>query len=553
MTVPVHAFASIDINTTLAVDYPNTFLGFDCTNVTGTTYCYGVGFCNGAGTGGHWCVYRTNSTLGDLKECDAISNWPWVKGFTVINSTHMAIRGHYADQLYITDISNIGTNTSCPIDSIIPNIYADSHIVNLGTYYPDGYNANYSYVYTGTYSGGVSNATGFSAGVFLTRLFNLSDELNDKIIYSIVFPDETDNTSAYGLNVYANPTIALLNTSNFYKIDNGVITKEFDNLWTIYGFPQSNNILGFDFFKESDSTTWLYAYFDQRAYRMNWTAIDNETYSEDYCGGYTDGAWCDDYNLTMACIYTNDIQPCYETNDEPNPFDATKRAFTIYNTSEEDCLLADCTTGLCPIDYMCVQYFNPVTKEHEAKVQCYNGQNADVVYYNETCQEFDGINYTINITADACETPDIFNNSWTCSLNYCYWCSKAQLCTFDADTCDILIYSSECTNTSTTCYNQYCNHIICDDDQIQELSNWLDDSLDSQFGSELTALLFAGIISGVFFVYSGDKKHKKLEYFIIPMLFILACFSLVGMFPIWFLLLEVLMIAMFMFFKVKGG
>lgn len=131
------------------------------------------------------------------------------------------------------------------------------------------------------------------------------------------------------------------------------------------------------------------------------------------------GAWCDDYNLTLSCTHTNNIQPCYDVYTEnPNPYNASKRGFTVYS---EDCY-SDIYNE-CPINYMCVQYFNPLTKQYEAKVQCYNGMNGSAIYYNETGGLFNGTEYTGNLTQ--CRNPTQYTNYMTCMNAGCNWCDNA--------------------------------------------------------------------------------------------------------------------------------
>lgn len=85
-------------------------------------------------------------------------------------------------------------------------------------------------------------------------------------------------------------------------------------------------------------------------------------------------------------------------------------------------------------------------------------------------------------------------------------------------------------------------------DIVEGFGSYLDSSLQTPYGGEIFALIFSGLVAGVIWYYSGSRK---LEYLIAPMFFILACFSFIGLFPIWFLVLEVMVIAIFIFFKVR--
>lgn len=85
-------------------------------------------------------------------------------------------------------------------------------------------------------------------------------------------------------------------------------------------------------------------------------------------------------------------------------------------------------------------------------------------------------------------------------------------------------------------------------DQIDALGDYLDNSFSTPYGGEIFALIVSGLVAGIIWFYSGSRK---IEYLIAPMMFILACFAFVGLFPMWFLVLQVMVIAIFIFFKVR--
>ena len=88
------------------------------------------------------------------------------------------------------------------------------------------------------------------------------------------------------------------------------------------------------------------------------------------------------------------------------------------------------------------------------------------------------------------------------------------------------------------------------DEATEELTEWVNESFGSSYGVWIISLITASFCGGVLW---WEDKDKKLTTFIIPFMIALGVFSLIGMFPSWFLLLQATMIALMIFFKVKDG
>lgn len=269
-----------------------------------------------------------------------------------------------------------------------------------------------------------------------------------------------------------------------------------------------------------------------------------ETESGGGCSGYTNGSWCDDYNLTLSCTYTQGIQPCYDVYTEnPNPYNDSLRTFTTYDDTEPDCILS---INSCPVGYMCVQYWNPVSHEYEGKVECYNGQDGSAYYYNETGDQFNGTEYTLGLTTDACDDPSIFTDAWSCIVGYCYWCVKYDVCVAKEADCSYLV-NTTCTNTSTTCYDKNCNYIMCSNDAVQQLKAWTNASMGTQFGADILALIIATMFGiGAFMA----TKMKEINALLVVFLIVAGAEAFIGFLTPWFLMLEAVAVGVLLFFKV---
>lgn len=284
-----------------------------------------------------------------------------------------------------------------------------------------------------------------------------------------------------------------------------------------------------------------------------------ETSGETGCSGYTNGSYCTGWNYSMPCCYSEilgdwtDIEPpectydtedCYDIyGDIPNPYDAEKRIFTVYDDTEEDCIS---DYKACPENYMCVQFFNPVSHEYEGKVSCYNGYNGSSIFYNETGDLFNGTEYIETLTV--CTNPFQYTNSWSCTLNYCNWCSGIGYCTFPDFNCT-------CVNTSSQCYDASCHPTPCfvsGDEGMNGLRDWINDSMSSSFGSDIISLLASFGIAVLIFVNLG-KEDKNPTILYGSFMIIASIFAFVGLLTVWFLVLEITVISVFIFWKVKGG
>jgi len=289
-----------------------------------------------------------------------------------------------------------------------------------------------------------------------------------------------------------------------------------------------------------------------------------DTLSGEGCSSYDDGSWCDDYDLRRPCCYsetisdylfmeppqcTFDTSNCYDLYGEvPNMVEDLGTGFTVYNSSVESCIQE---YSSCPAGYLCSQFYNSETHLFEGKVSCYGTATGEWVYYNESGDAFNGTEYIESYST--CDTFNawIYNNSWSCRINDCQWCPLALTCIGTEGDCSSLITSSNCTNSSTVCYNQYCNIVSCTTNNIQTWAQSFNRGTGVPIASEILAFVLA-LGFGMFIFLK--TKSKTLETFLVPFLSIVTIFCLPGIefIPVWVLLLEAMMIFVLVFFKVKG-
>jgi len=311
----------------------------------------------------------------------------------------------------------------------------------------------------------------------------------------------------------------------------------------------------------TDQINWIWKskqYVNENPYLRVYTA------DETGCSGYDNGAWCNEYDLRRPCCYsetigdylfmeppqcTFDTSNCYDLYGEvPNMMEDLGTDFTVYNSSVDGCIQE---YSACPSGYLCSQFYNSETHLFEGKVSCYGTSTGEWVYYNESGDAFNGTEYIESYST--CDTFNawIYNNSWSCRINGCQWCPLALTCIGTEGDCSSLITSSNCTNSSTVCYNQYCNIVSCTTNNIQTWAQSFNRGTGVPIASEILAFVLA-LGFGMFIFLK--TKSKTLETFLVPFLSIVTIFCLPGIefIPVWVLLLEAMMIFVLVFFKVKG-
>lgn len=532
LSIPALATFDWEIDETASFGTNWYVLGLDCINATdNNVYCY---LWTGSLTG-HSTITKYNATWSSLGYCtfNAPSSSP--VGFVVINET-TAVNGE-SNGANIWNITTLTTAACVQLNS------------SGGLSSPD-----WSYIYSANYQGPYwYRGTQTGDKVYITKSITdlglglLNDTPFWSDVQSLSYPSKTTNNTFYASSSPSSCT----SPGNIKKYTDGVLQETYEPLTYYYDIPDTNgiswDIIEVDgvetiFIADADTTTCDGGETDH-LYRAAWNLVSD-------CGGYDDGAWCTEYNLTLSCTFTNDIQPCYDVyTEQPNPFNATQRTFKVYNSSAMNCVQELLE---CPADYMCVQYLNPVTHQYEGKVECYNGQTGDAYYYNETGDSFDGTSYTAGLTENACEFPSLYTNSWTCQVNYCKWCSLPQQCTYPLTDCDSLMTSANCTNTTTTCYDQYCNYVDCAGTGTSNLRNWLNQSMHSEFGSDIIALIVSSFVAIMAFM-NIDKDSKNPTILFGTFMLAASVCSFVGLLTAWFLVLEGALIFVLIFWKVRGG
>lgn len=100
-----------------------------------------------------------------------------------------------------------------------------------------------------------------------------------------------------------------------------------------------------------------------------------------------------------------------------------------------------------------------------------------------------------------------------------------------------LVNASEgCVNTSSVCYDSYCNIVDCPPNSFSSLGAWINQGMGSPYATELISAIIAAGFGMFFFMQS---KEKRIEAFAIPFISVLIIFSLPGIefFPSWMLIL----------------
>lgn len=243
---PVLAIQPIETNVSIPTNFGSNFIdGLECTNITGTLYCYSL--MVNYPSNGDYTIVRVNATLQEKKYCKFGSYIGSPENFFLVNTTHVGYI--HGSAYYIIDISSIASSTTCTATNLAG--IKPAYTGQAGFYYKTD---NSSFLYFGSdgylHNGDVRNS---STGVNDTNIGTWADVLTTPL-YSIRFPDETDNTTAYGINTIWNSWYSTFNQSHIYSLSNGNITTEYTNPFIIYGIsPTLNYAYLLDFFKENAS------------------------------------------------------------------------------------------------------------------------------------------------------------------------------------------------------------------------------------------------------------------------------------------------------------
>lgn len=259
LTIPVFAYYDFDVNTTFAADQPLSIRGMDCTNNSGTLYCYVATQCNG----GDWCVERYNATWQDKKECVWNALGYIGDNFAMINSTHAMLHNDPPQNDYfLVNVTDIATNSTCPYTLIESDFNFTEDYYQAGTYYPVDYTD--SELYFAKQDIIVNGTTGqdIRSGWGITELESVS------------FPDETDNNTAYGKSVDVGGD---LDASDIYKVTNGLSYQTLNNVFEIYGMEEAttSQFLALDWYKVDAATTYIFIAYNGTVYRGNWSEYES--------------------------------------------------------------------------------------------------------------------------------------------------------------------------------------------------------------------------------------------------------------------------------------
>lgn len=91
-----------------------------------------------------------------------------------------------------------------------------------------------------------------------------------------------------------------------------------------------------------------------------------------------------------------------------------------------------------------------------------------------------------------------------------------------------------------------------EDEGINGLKEWINGSMGTIYGSDIISLLLSGICAIALFLKTKDSEHTPTLFFGTFMLVASVC-SFIGLLTMWFLVLEVSVIGVMIFWKAKGG
>lgn len=87
---------------------------------------------------------------------------------------------------------------------------------------------------------------------------------------------------------------------------------------------------------------------------------------------------------------------------------------------------------------------------------------------------------------------------------------------------------------------------------IDATKQWLNEGMGSSFGADIISLIVAGVCAILVFI-NVKKDDKGAELLFGTFLLVASVFSFVGLLTVWFLVLEVTIIGVIIFWKAKGG
>lgn len=424
-----------------------------------------------------------------------------------------------------------------------------------------------------TSGAGTGNYTSFVS-------FNLSSIPAGQVITSA-----TLSLRLQSFYAYQNETAIDVNVSNTTSFDEYTIT--YNNAPAINVTQDTEAVLGtyeWKNFTVTDAVNSSYNNADNVYLRIDlsdWIVAQNTQFSwmtKEFGSGYTpylrvetaSGGGCnvsDDYEIGSVCLdqdtfYTND--GCnYTLTDCPAGAYCVQLTPQVNVTSDlyenyTSCQIVTNTGwhvncwSICFGDY--VVWSNCV--EEQCKV-CGDPEENGLVCIGNDCGYFTDTYYTNQTSVTV--------PSWTVACGYSngtrlYYNETGEETTITDiltragnSVTNITTIAGECVNTSSTCYDSNCQVVACytGSDDVVGLKNWINDSFNSSAGSLILAMIIScGIALYVFFKTGAEK----MESFIVPFILVLGFFALPGIefFPSWFLLLEVFIVAVFVFFKVKG-
>lgn len=230
LSVPTHAYFDVDINNSYTGGR-DSMRSLDCTNATGTVYCYLVTKATNI------TIDRFDANMENGVYCDTgYSATYQYNGFSIVNDTHGAIVIHgVSDTAYLVPLNNF-TDNLCRYGS--GYALGNSAWLLDGGFYDTG-SASSGFVYWGMDANARNSTTG-------TAWFN-SYWGND--VRTITHPNESDNSSAFAMKrIDLNPDWSI------YEYTSGVQLQNLSSIAQAYGVGSYT----WDLVKMNASTTLIY-------------------------------------------------------------------------------------------------------------------------------------------------------------------------------------------------------------------------------------------------------------------------------------------------------
>lgn len=377
-------------------------------------------------------------------------------------------------------------------------------------------------------------------------LFDLVTYTNNTSIYLNIY--NTSYFNEYNVTWNNQPSLDVLQTNKSV----GITDLNMSVLDAVI-HSHTNNESAYFILKTEENTTVTY----QRTYWAREAGGGKEPTLRVYTASGSGCNVSDDYYTGSVCLdyntyYTSD--GCnYVTNDCPTGSLCTQVTPQV-----------NVTTDLIENYTDCQVFIGGALAPTSQKINCINVCFGDTVVYS-TCYD------------DGCKFCGDNNGGWTLSSAYGYWTNTY---TTDSPTVSVPQYTVACINSTTGATVQVIDNLgnnttIVDllqqsgnnvtfiepnddavisqsDEGTAGLKDWLNAGMGSSYGSDIIALIVAGVCAILVFI-NVREQDKSSSIMFGTFLLVASVFAFVGLLTPWFLMMELLLIGVVIFWKTKDG